>query len=90
MFEDVHLMWKTLALVFCIKIPYTKSCYAYIHTHIKVIKFKVIFILNTQCCNIIILVSIHMAAEKFKSIFCLLKYVIITENINVGWKSTGQ
>ena len=82
MFEDVHLMWKTLALVFCIKIPYTKSCYAYIHTHIKVIKFKVIFI--------IILVSIHMAAEKFKSIFCLLKYVIITENINVGWKSTGQ
>ena len=86
MFDDVHLMRKTLALVFCIKILYTKTCYAYIYTPIKVIKFKAIFILNTQCCNIIILVPIHMAAEKykkFKAIFCFLKYVIITQNINV-------
>ena len=40
MFKDEHQMRKTIALVFCIKIPHTKTCYAFIHTHIKVIKFK--------------------------------------------------
>ena len=40
MFKDEHLMWQIIALVFSIKIPHTKTCYAYIHTHIKVIKFK--------------------------------------------------
>ena len=80
MFKDEHHMWKIIA-VFCIKTPHTKTCYAFIHTHVKVIKF--IFILNTQCCNII-LVPIRIPArkyKKFKAIFCLLKYVIIVENI---------
>ena len=84
MFDDVHLMRKTLALVFCIKILYTKTCYVYIHTPIKVIKFKAIFILNTQCCNIIILVPIHIAARKYKksqAVFFLFKHVITIENI---------
>ena len=87
MFKLEHQMWKIIALVFCIKIPHTKTCYTFIHTHIKVIKFKghfyFTFIFNTQCCNIT-LVPIHMPAikyEKFKAISCLLKYVIIIENI---------
>ena len=40
MFKDEHLMWKIIALVSGIKIPHTKTCYTFIHTHIKVIKFK--------------------------------------------------
>ena len=77
-------MWEIIALVFCMKIPNGKTCYAFIHTHIKIIHFKGIFILNTKCCNIISQVPIHMPArkyKKFKVIFCLLKYVIIIENI---------
>ena len=84
MFKDEHQMWEIIALVFCIKIPHGKTCYAFIHAHIKIIHFKGIFILNTKCCNIISLVPIHMPArkyKKFKAIFCLLKYVIIIENI---------
>ena len=40
MSKDEHLLRKIIALVFFIKIPHTKTCYAFIHIHIKVIKFK--------------------------------------------------
>ena len=40
MFKDKHLMWKTIALVLCIKIPHTKSnllrIYTYIYIHIYI------------------------------------------------------
>ena len=38
MFKDEHHMWKIIT-VFCVKTPHTKTCYAFIHTHVKVIKF---------------------------------------------------
>ena len=42
MFKGEHLTWKIIALVFCIKIPHSKSnlLRRYTHTHIKVIDFK--------------------------------------------------
>ena len=40
MFQDENLIWKIIAVIFCITIPHIKTCYAHIHTHIKVTKFK--------------------------------------------------
>ena len=72
MFKDEHLMWKTIALDFCFKIPHTKTCYAFIHTHIKAVTFKDHFyFINTQSCNITILVTIHMTARKYSKIIAI-------------------
>ena len=41
---------------------------------------KTIFILNTQCCNIIILMSLHMTATKYENIKAIFLFVEICYN----------
>ena len=71
MFKDEHQMWKKIVLNVCIETPHTKTCYTFMHTHIKVIKFKGHFYFK------------HTVLQDYNptTIFRFLKYVIIIESI---------